>query len=574
MKRFCKSAVLAVSAGALFLAQAQTFVRSNLAGYYPGAEKRIVVMSASDISAKTWKITDDNGATVAEGNVGRSVAGKSEHSPFDFNYEVIFSNLDRKGNYNFVIDGETQPHSVRITDNPYQEAISSSLRWIRAQRSGSKDVLDRKPSHFGDSTAFVYYRSGNAKTDKWVEDEEGRYLDLRGGWYVGGNYSKSTSLIAYTTYFLLRAYNLAPETFGKKYSKSSLVDILDEAKFGLEYLLRIMPNDVDFIINVGGYDSENGTRLPHENIFEGRRTAFSIYSTSDMGLSAAALALGAATFKNIDAAFAEKCKAKAIKMFDKAASGKFSPQWLDRNGWTLYPNQSDKDDLLLAASELYSLTDNADYLAKAKSFSDKLPPAYWAGWETLNMHAQLLVADRHPSAKNTLTNELNSFRNNQKAKENIWNLPKGYTANGLYNYFVIGTSAGAYTNKFNDKAFGSLTLDVLNYNYGLNNWGVSFTAIPSIKQSVTRFFTPMYKLQKRFFPEGATAIGPLDRATHYAQSRWILDDVRVNYCYPFNTEAVVFLDHQEDYMSMDARPDGAASNIYLMTLANTIFGGK
>jgi hypothetical protein len=119
-----------------------------------------------------------------------------------------------------------------------------------------------------------------------------------------------------------------------------------------------------------------------------------------------------------------------------------------------------------------------------------------------------------------------------------------------------------------------MVLDVLNYSFGINNWGVSFTAVPSIKQSIRRFNLPTYKLQTRLFPEGAVAIGPCDREAHDEESKWILDDVRVNYCYPFNTEAVVFLDHDDDYMTMESRINGAAENIYLMTLANTIFGGK
>jgi hypothetical protein len=149
-----------------------------------------------------------------------------------------------------------------------------------------------------------------------------------------------------------------------------------------------------------------------------------------------------------------------------------------------------------------------------------------------------------------------------------------YTANGIYNNMVVAYSAGIYTKLFDDKTFNSLMTNVLNYNFGLNNWGVSFTAVPGIKQSVRRFNLPIYKLQTRLFPEGATAIGPLDRATHDDQSKWILDDVRVNYAYKFNTPALVFLDHEHDYMTMASRIDGVSSNIYLMTLTNTIFGGK
>ena len=573
MKKLCKTAVIGLCAAALFSAQAQTFVRSNLAGYYPSAEKRIVVMSSSDISAKSWKLTNSGGATAAEGSIGKSIAGKGDHSPFGFNYEILFSNVNQEGNYVFAIDGDEKTYPVKITKNPYGDAISSALRWLRAHRSGTKDVLDRQPAHFGDSASLVYYRSGNKKTDEWKEDENGKTFDLQGGWYVGGDYTKSTPLIAYTTYSLLKAYNAAPQSFAKKYSKSSLVDILDEAKFGLEYLLKVMPNDNDFIINVGGFDSDNGIRLPHEDVMEGRRAAHSIFSTPDMGLCVAALSLGSSTFKSIDAAFAEKCKAQAVKIYNKATSGNFSPQWLERD-YPLYPNESDGDDMLLASAELYNLTNDASYLTKAKAFSDKLEAAGWAGWDVVNMPAQALIADKHGNAKKLLKEDLDGFLGNRDAKGNIWKLPMEYTMNGLYNYFVIGIGAGLYEKAFGDKTYNGMMMDVLNYNFGVNNWGVSFTAVPNIKQSVRRFSLPIYKLQTRLFPEGAVAIGPCDKETHDEESKWILDDVRVNYCYPFNTAKVMFLDHEDDYGTMEARIIGAADNIYLMTLANTVFGGK
>ena len=574
MRKFCKTVALGLCVGALFLTQAQTFVRGNLAGYYPSAEKRIVVMSSSDISAKTWKITGENGAVEKQGTIGKSIAKKSDHTPFDYNYEISFSDLKKEGDYTFAIDGENNAQSIKITKNPYGEAISSSLRWLRVQRSGTKDVLDRLPAHFGDSAAIVYYRSGNKKTDEWKEDEDGKTIDLQGGWYAATDYTKSTPLIAHTVYFLLRAYNLAPETFEKKYSKSSLVDILDEAKFGLEYLLKVMPNDKDFIINVGGYDSENGVRLPHEDVWEGKRPAYSILSSSCMGAVSTALALGSQTFKDIDAAFAKKCKDMAIKIFDRATAPGVKPEWLEKDEWPLNPDESDKDNLLMAAAALYDLTKDEVYLAKAKSFSDGLGAAYWAGWDTQNLLAHSLIADKHANAKKFALEDLNGFLSNQRAANNIWNLPLEYTNTGLYGCLIIGIGAGNYIKQFNDKTYDGLVIDVLNYNFGLNNWGVSFTTVKSIKESVKNYNLPIYRLQTKYYPEGSVAGGPCDRPTHAEESVWIMYDVRIDYCYPFNTPAVVFYDYQDDYVTMGSRSSGGAKNIYLMTLANTLFGGK
>jgi hypothetical protein len=568
---FSKVAIIGLCAGAFLMLQAQTFIRANLAGYFPSAEKRIVVMSSEDLSARAWTITNDLGSVEKQGTVGASAVGVGDHSAFAYNYEVLFSDLAKEGNFVFSIDGVEGARSFKITSDPYSEAIASSLRWIRVQRSGSVHVLDREPAHFGDSVSFVYYRTGPERTDPWEENDDFIAHNLLGGWYASTDYSKSTPLIALTTFYLLRAYNLAPETFTRRYSPSNLIDILDEARFGLEYLLKVMPNDKDFIINVGGYDSEHGVRLPHRDRRDGLRPAYSIPSSSCMASVAAALAVGASTFRNIDADFAQKCRDMAIRMFNRALDPDIRPEWLER-GWALFPDPTAEDNLLMAAVALHELTGEEHFLTRAKTLSDNLPAAYWVSWDIQNILAQTMVLPKHPSAQRTIDESLGSFFGNSRNTENIWNLPKGYTINALYNYFVIGIGAGAYSVAAGNKNYANIVLDVLNYNYGINNWGVSFTALQSIPESVSRFNHPIYRLQQRFFPEGVTAIGPTDRATHAAQSIWILYDLRTTTSFPFNTEAVVFYDLDGDFISMGGRTSGAAKNIYLMTLANKLFG--
>jgi len=397
--------------------------------------------------------------------------------------------------------------------------------------------------------------------------------NLLGGWYASTDYTKSTPLIALTTFYLLRAHNLAPETFTRKYSQSALTDILDEARFGLEYLLKVMPNDRDFIINVGGFDSDFGVRLPHRDRRDGLRPGYSIFSSSCMGSVAAALATGASTFKNIDASFAQRCREKAIQIFERAIQPDVRPEWLER-GWSLFPDATADDNLLMAAVALFELTGEERFLTAAKAFSDRLPVAHWITWDVQNLLAQSMILPNHPNAQRTVTESLNGFLAHGRNPQNIWNTPKGYTIGGLYNYFVIGVGAGANSLATGNRNFAPIVLDVLNYNYGLNNWGVSFTALQSIPESVRRFNHPIYRLQTRLFPEGVTAMGPTDRSTHAAQSIWILYDLRTTPSFPFNTQAVVFYDLDGDFISMGGRTSGAAKNIYLMTLANKLFGGN
>lgn len=549
------------------------YIRANEAGYFPEARKNLVVMSDEEISDQDWSIVDLGGKTVLNGKIGASKIGVSDYSPKNFNYQVDFSSLGNTGDFTFRVGSSEK--KIRVDSNPYGHVITSSIRFLRSMRSGTTETVDRAPAHMGDSASTIFRRIDNSKNEweNWKEDANGTTTNLQGGWYAGGNYGKFTSAIAYTTYYLLKAYETNPALFEKVNSKSSLNDVLDEAKFGLTYLMKIMPNDNDFIIQVGGFDSENGTRLPDEDLFEGKRVCYSAFTHTDMGFAIAALALGAKVFEEQGSADASKYKTMALKMYDKAISGNYEPTWLQKD-YEQFKDDTRYDNLLLGTMELHRLTGDEKYQTKGEEFSKKAKAAYWGGWNMQNMMSHSLLAKTYAPAKNFLVEDLEHFAGMGRDPKNIWGFPMEPAFSGFYIGLGIGVGAARYESVFGDKKYEDLVLNVLDYGFGRNNWGVSFTASPKLPNSVKNFNLPIYKLQKKKFPEGAVALGPCDRAGHDGESKWILDDVRVNYCYPFNSSKIVFLDHADDYMTMDSWIYGVADNIYFLALASTMFGKK
>jgi len=548
-------------------------IRVNEAGYFPTARKNLVIMSDEDIAGKNWTLTDISGKTVLSGTIGTPKTGISDFSPKAYNYRIDFTSLANSGE--FLFRAGTAEKKITVDSNPYGHVITSSLRFLRSMRSGTAETIDRNPAHMGDSAVVIFRKKNPAshEWDNWKEDVDGATLNLKGGWYAAGNYAKFTSAIAYTTYYLLRAYETNPALFEKKNSKTGMVDILDEAQFGLAYLMKVMPNEKDFIIQVGGFDSENGTRLPDEDQLEGKRECFSAFTHTDMGFTIAALAMGAKVFEAQGNPEGSKYRAMAQKIYDKAMTGNFEPTWLQKD-YEQFKDDSRYDNLLLGAMELHRLTGDQKYMTKGEEFSKKAKAAYWGGWNMQNMMAHSLLAKNSSTAKGFMTEDLENYAGIGRNPKNIWGFPVEPAFSGFYMGLGAGVGAARYYEVFGDKKYEDLVLNVLDYGFGVNNWGVSFTASPKLPNSVKKFNLPIYKLQTRLFPEGAVALGPCDKEGHDGESKWILDDVRVNYCYPFNTSKVVFLDHADDYMTMDSWIFGAADNIYFLALASTMYGKK
>lgn len=558
---------------ALSICYAKRYARYNLVGYFPKSPKRIVIISDDDCAGKKWELKDKSGKNVISGSVGKSVCGKNDHTPFPHNYEIDITSLKTVGDFAFTMEG-VKPFTITISQNLYASVVQSNLRWLRVARAGSKDVLDRKQGHFGDSACYVYRRKGNKNTDEWAEDANGKKVNMLGGWYDGYVYTKYTLTTALTTYALLRAYEINPALFGKKQSKTGLNDLLDEAKWGLDYLCKTMPDDKEFIIEVGDFaDNDRGTLLPDEDPLDGKRPAYSIFSPSQMGNTAAALALGSAVFaKEGKKKEAEKYKAQAVTIFNKAISKAASaPAWLEKE-WALYEDKDQHDNLLLAAAELYRLTNNQKYLTHAKKFTKLAKNSWWAAYSSAHLYAHQRLMDKVPDSKKYLLSDLNEFNSKAQSSGNVWSSPQDYSLYHVYANIEIATASLLYQMASSDEKYEKEAMEMLDYVFGTNNWGLSFVSLPSIENCVKNYYSQVYMLQADLFPEGGIAVGPLDAKTHDEESNWCYFDPVAQPTYKFNTKKVKFFDHGDDYMCMRANTFGVAEGILLFSVATKLYG--
>jgi len=510
------------------------YIRYNHLGYVPERSKELVILSEEDLVGKEWSIKVKGGKTEElKGLVGLSRNDQGPHTPFKFNYKIEFTDLKKIGDYQFELGEEIVP--IIITESPYDFIPSDILRYFRVQRSGTKHTLDHKSSHSGDRRCVIHKRKDD-KNDQWgLLDELPRKANMRGGWYDAGDYIKFTLTTAYSAYIMLLSYEMNPDLFQqKKYSKTDFNDLLDEASWGLEYLMKTYPKEKDFIIQVGGF-----------------------------------LSLGAKVFQSYDSVRAKKYLDMAEKIYEKAINYK-ECAWV-KQGWeTFYADETPYDNLHLASVELYRTTKKEKYLIDAKKYSDLSNRAYWSSWGNLDniAHLRFYEFDKTGTTKYTVE-DLNFFKSKADNKTNIWGMPHPYTWGSLYSFLGVGNLSMIYKLNTKEGTYDSHYLDVLDYTLGKNNWGTAFVASEQIPNSIRNIYSQIYKLQPKRYPTGAISEGPGDRATHERLKTYfkIPKDAKEE---KFNASSVVFYDLDSNFQTMETTIVGLADGLLFFTLIDLL----
>lgn len=538
-------------------------VRYNAAGYKTEGKKSIIVCSNSDLDSVEWDFVQAD-SSVLSGNLKKSLTGKGDHTNFKFNYSIDFSSIKDSGKYVFLIEINKPPtptYEIQISDDPYSKYLKDVLRYLRQQRSGSYESLDRTPGHFKDSNAIIYSQI----EEKMEWKESSNKANVLGGWYDAGDYIKFTLTNAYTSYLLLRSYEENPEVFDYKlYSKSGLNDILDEAKFGLDYLEKCFINDSTFVIQVAdNNDHELGERLPADDTNE-KRYAYTSMSRTHLAYSSAAFATASRVFKSIDSSLAKVYLSKAKKLFELSEINK-GAYWFQKGHEVFYADKSPYDNIILAAAELYKATDDKFYEERIQYYASMAGRAYWASWSDFNMIAHAR-SGHYFRCKNYLIGDLEYFEKKALAPNNIWKLPHDYTWGSLYSFFGVASASIMHDDLIGSERFGYLAQEVVDYTFGKNNWGVSFIASQQLPNSVQNIYSQTYKLQPKLFPTGAIAEGPGDMEGHLENVKWFSISREAYKSEPFNTNKVVFFDDATDFQTMETTIGGLADGIFLLSL--------
>ncbi len=553
----------------VYSTSAEIFIRYNQAGYSPLRSKPIIVLSDDAIKGVSWKLTNEDGSAVLSGILTSSLVGQTDHTAKPFNYLIDLSDATKVGKYKLTV-GANKNVELLIEEQPYQFLIQPMLRFLRVARSGTEDTLITPASHMGDQSAMIYRPFGDPSLGQWKIDGQAKTVDMLGGWYDAADYIKFTLTTAYTSYYLLRSYQEYPQLFEKKLSSSELVDILDEAKIGLDYLIKTHPSDDEFIIQLSSGDDHNqGYRLPQNDSRDGEREAFSAISPAHMGFASAALAIGSQVFNQQQyKEMADKYRAAAIKIYQRArADDALDIPAFERNNTNdFYRDDSANDNMGLAAIELYKLTNDLQYLEQAEQYSLDSNGATWTAWCCVTSSLNYRLSEYSSQAKDYLIQELEQYRSYDKNSGNIWGIPMKPGWAPLLGSAVVASYSGLNFLTQQDQNI-DLLWNNLDYFLGKNNWGVSFVAEPSLLRPAENVYSQVYSLTKEY-PLGAVSEGPGSRSGYQQLKSYFITSEKDAYFEPFNTPTQVFYDNSSNFQTMESTIAGQATAIYLLTIAS------
>ena len=300
-------------------------------GYLPISKKKAF---SSVCNSDYFSIVNDDTKKVSKYKVKEVESYLGKYYVFDF------SNVTEIGNYHLEIDDRKTP-SFLIDFVCFDSSIWKSLNFLRSLRCGE----DVEGVH---SACHLHCKSVHP---------DGRMVPTFGGWHDAGDVSQFEICTAEMAHAIC---DLAIKNKADSFMHTRL---LEEAKVGLNWLLRTRFGD--------GYRAMAvGYSIWRKNVLDANNSG--ILSKAEEGsfenfLSSAALASGANLFKDVDSIYSDWCLRSSIEDFKFACREYNDKIYTARWGEPI--ESQTMGAAILAACEIYVVTNDSYYLEKALEFS-------------------------------------------------------------------------------------------------------------------------------------------------------------------------------------------------------------
>jgi hypothetical protein len=566
---------------------ASEVIRINQLGYLPNAPKVAVFCSLTKRELSTFRVTDAAGKPVLD----RPAQPAKPFGPCVTIYRLDFSSITKPGSYR-ISAGDALSPPVRVRSDAYTAAADTLLYYMREQRSGYNPLFK----------TVVHTHDGIVVDDPI---RAGKFVPVTGGWADASDYLQYVMTSTNATFVMMMAYRDNPRAFADSFDARGLpgsngvADVLDEARHGLQWLVRMFPSDSEMYNQLGDdrdhtywdtpptdsadYGWGKGKERPvypctgkPQGLFKYKNRSNGFASTA--GKYASAFALASSLYAKADPAFAKKLRVKALAAY---AIGKHGPgvcQGAPGRAPYYYEEDNWVDDMELAAAELYALTRDRRYLRDALDYASREPVTPWMGADTAkhyqwfpwhnNGHYEIwrlagkrdrqIVADYYKKGLSAVAARAdNGFR---------IGIPFIWCSNNLMASFA--TQAFLYRRMTGDNRFREYEQAAIDWLFGANPWGVSMVIGLPHDGVFARDPHSVVAHEMHVELTGALLDGPVYSSIYKNLLGISLHDPD-EYA-PFNTGFIVYHDDVGDYSTNEPIMDGTANLTYLLAALTTV----
>lgn len=589
------AAIVAVACATVASAQTSP-LKINQIGYLTDDIKVAVYSGDTPVSELQFVLSGPDGATGVD-----SVRTTAPWAPKKHAARIYFTGRRQPGEYIMEMrgaDGRTlDSRKIYIGDDAYSRHSlhEMPLVYMRQQRCGFN------PAH----NAACHTRDGRLVLSG---DRDGEHIDVTGGWHDASDYLQYLTTSANAVYQMLFAYRQNPAIWGDSHDASGMPgangvpDILDEARWGLEWMVKMNPSDTLFLNQIADdRDHRYGGAPAGDNVDYGwgpgaDRPVFPClghpcglrqYKNDSKGLAssvakfASSFALGAEIFGKSAPAFADDLAARSANAYAVAKANPgacqtactASPYYYEEDNWT--------DDMELAAMARHRLLGgDSAMMADAVAYGRMEPVTPWMGADSadhyqwypfVNLGHYELAAQTDGRRRDEFVRNMRSGlrRVAERGSDNAFlnGIPFIWCSNNLAVAFV--TQAMLYRQLTGDRQFAEAETAVRDWLFGTNPWNQVMMIVPdSVAASPADPHSAMTDLTVQGRPgrdwlTGGLVDGPI--YTSKFKSLWGVHLRRGSDPYAdVQNDTVVYHDDYSDYSTNEPTMDGTASLTFML----------
>ncbi|MEK7250677.1 MAG: glycoside hydrolase family 9 protein, partial [Bacteroidota bacterium] len=476
--------------------------------------------------------------------------------------------------------------NFRINYDVYRGTTDFLLNYMRQQRCGYNPFL-KDSCHTRDG--YIIYHPAL----------DSAFIDVVGGWHDASDYLQYVTTSANAVFQMLFAYQQNPKAFGDRFNAAGLPgsngipDVLDEAKWGLDWLVKMNPSK-DLMFNQVADDRDHlGFRLPTQDTVNygrgkerpvyfatGQPQGIGKYKNRSTGLAstagkfASAFALGSQVLRPFSTEFSELIKKKSKDAFEIGVAHPGVCQTAPCRAPYFYEEDNWLDDLELAAVQVASAFDDTSYLAYAIYFGNGEGGSPWMGADTahhyqwypfVNLGHYMLAKSSNRKTSDEfrfyLRESLDRLFERGKSNAFLSGIPFIWCSN---NYVAAAlTQIRLYEQVTRDTSYREMEASLRDWLFGCNPWGTSMiVGLPKYGVSPKdphSAFTHLYGYEIN----GGLVDGPV-RGSIFNSLKGIHLS-KPDAFSEFQSDVAVYHDDWGDYSTNEPTMDGTASLTYYLS---------